>query len=326
MPEPEFGLIKKKTVYSPLRFPLVDQDQYDGRILFQVIETQPIASVGTAANSQLATEITGLGQNAALAAGAALGFGKTIVDKKKIITPARTHEIPGAFCSLYMPGNLTFQDGVQYDEIPLGVIGASVESIINSGTPAAAAVERGVMAAMGESVNSISDFFKAGANDAGARYAALRIAKHLGGEQVYGGVSSALQTSINPNKRLLFKEVNLRDFNFSFKLIPSSKEEATEISNIVKFFRTELYPEDNVELTNGIIAGHRFPNKFRITFKHRKRDVAYKILDSHLVNISSAYNTTGAGFFEDGNFTELDVTLFFREATTLSKAKIQEGY
>ena len=49
--------------------------------------------------------------------------------------------------------------------------------------------------------------------------------------------------TVNPNTRSLFKNVAIREFAFQFKFIAKSKKEADEVRKIIKFFRTELYPE-----------------------------------------------------------------------------------
>jgi len=42
--------------------------------------------------------------------------------------------------------------------------------------------------------------------------------------------------------------------------------------------------------------------------------------------MNTVYNPNGMGFFEDGNFTETDVTMTFREGETLNKEKVREGF
>jgi len=294
--------------------------------MFQVVETETVAVSGDA------NAISGTFSN--IIGGAIAPFMKpnssiSDVNISSSVNNQKVHTIPGAWCSLYMPGNLVFTDGVQYDDFSLGVIGATTEGMINAGGSISSAIMGGAKAQT-DMIGSIKDFFNNNTSNDAARYAAIKIAKTAtfipGLDKISGGIHSALQTATNPNKRLLFREVNLREFSFSFKLIPNSAAEAAEIKKIIKFFRTELYPEDNLTLSSGVVAGYKFPNKFRITFKHRDTEVAYKILDSHLVTVSTSFNNTGAGFFEDGNFTETDVSLVFREATTLNKQKIGEGY
>ena len=81
---------------------------------------------------------------------------------------------------------------------------------------------------------------------------------------------------------------------FAFKFIATSqKKTAEEVKQIIKFFRTELYPEDiNLELGNGnaISVGYRFPNKFRIDVLYDGKDVATRIKPCFLRDVNITYN------------------------------------
>ena len=59
----------------------------------------------------------------------------------------------------------------------------------------------------------------------------------------------------NPNTRSLFKSVSLREFTFQFKFIPLSEQEHDHVISIIKFFRTELYPEDITVDVGGVPDG-----------------------------------------------------------------------
>ena len=52
-----------------------------------------------------------------------------------------------------------------------------------------------------------------------------------------------------------------------------------EVKQIIKFFRTELYPENiklDVSAGNKISIGYRFPNKFKIEVLYKGEHIAIK--------------------------------------------------
>ena len=70
-----------------------------------------------------------------------------------------------------------------------------------------------------------------------------RIAKMgASGAAIAGGMTAASKITTNPNTKAMFTDVPLRSFSFSFTLIPTTARESSEIENIVKTFRMELYP------------------------------------------------------------------------------------
>ena len=129
-----------------------------------------------------------------------------------------------------------------------------------------------------------------------------------------------------PNSRALFESVPLREFTFQFKLIPNSQKEAEAIKRIIKFFRTELYPEDTNPTGQGVSLGYKFPNKFDIRMSYSGRRVATGILPAYLRDVTVAYNSGSMGFFYDGNFTDVDLNVSFLESRPLKKTEIAQGY
>jgi hypothetical protein len=305
------------------KFPLTDQDRYEAKVTFQAFETIPPSITLSGGPDR---DLSGLEEDQSLAFAAMQEVvGPTNEGERSTAQFQAEQKVPLDKTTLYLPQSITFQDGVQFDEFALGRVGASVEAGLKSGASLMSAAQTGFQ----QNINAITDIFNASASSDIARLAATRLAR-IGGQGVGGGVSSALRTTANPNKRLLFKEVSIREFSFNFKLIPTNAAEADQITKIIRFFRTELYPEDfgiDTPDGNNIPIGYKFPNQFIITFKHRDTDIAHRILPAYLVSMQTTYNPNGMGFFEDGNFTENEVTLNFRESKALSKQEVRdEGY
>lgn len=73
----------------------------------------------------------------------------------------------------------------------------------------------------------------------------------------------------NSNLELLFNAPTLRDFNFGYKLTPRSKEEATNVRRIIRFFKQGMAVR-KLNPTGGAGAASLFlgtPNIFKLTYK-----------------------------------------------------------
>lgn len=229
-------------------------------------------------------------------------------------------------CKLYLPQAIQIADGAQYDNINLGVMGGSTAAALQEGANVGQALVEGVTEAAGGIIDA---FRNRSMGSAQARLAVSRAAELLPGQQATGAVQGATRTVVNPNTRAIFRSVPLREFTFQFKMIPESAAEADMINSIIKFFRTELYPEV-IRLGNGpdaIHAGYEFPNVFEITMNYADRKtLATRILPSYLRNFTATYNSSGMGFHADGEFSEVDISMTFVESSTLHKELIGKGY
>lgn len=232
--------------------------------------------------------------------------------------------------ALYCPQQVQFSDGMAYNEFSLGLLGATAEATIQAGMDVNLASLTGD--AMVNGLSGLIGGITATLNTQAGAVAAQRVASKFGGDSLSGAVSSATQTSVHPNIRTLFSGVNTRRFTFNFTLIAKSAEEAVEIENIVKRFRTEMYPEEIVVSKingKGVPVGYRYPPRWSITFLDLDTgDELFnqKIRDSYLVSMSTTYNSGAATFHEDGKPTQVEISLSFMEDRPLSKTDIKAGY
>jgi len=228
---------------------------------------------------------------------------------------------PKGSATLYLPQAVQITDGAAYSNVDLGILGAGSQKAMQEGANLIPSVVTGIQGTARAVTDAIMNR-SAGTQEL-ARLAVNRAASFIPGDKAKGAVSSATRVAINPNTRALFKSVPLREFTFTFKLIPTSKKETKEIKDIIKFFRSNLYPEV-IEL-NGINAGYKFPNVFQIELKYdnKKERLATRILPSYIRSFSATYNASGMGFLEGGDFTEVDITMSFIESGTLHKDLVQ---
>jgi hypothetical protein len=342
-----------------LRFPLVDNPAYSGKIRFKLYRQNPLnfnldalASLsvldnvksifGSTTGERAKTELEIAAQDSrdegnkaraqlasqqeevrkGIAESFVSGLGIEEVEPNKLYEgskiPSKSVE-----AELYFPLSVTMDDNVQYEGMDLAGIGTSILKGMQNQQTVTQAVANSVMSGLG----NLFDFAFGGlADQTTAQYAAARYGK-LGPQGVQTALTVAAQAAVNPNTRAIFRGVSIREFSFNFKMIPRSAKEAQEIAGIIQFFRSELYPEVFEIGETGLPLGYRFPNMFKIEFKHR--DLAAKIPQLEycfLRGVQSSYNPTGQSFHADGYPNEIDMTLRFQEHRALHKADIvKEG-
>jgi hypothetical protein len=120
---------------------------------------------------------------------------------------------------------------------------------------------------------------------------------------------------VNPNVRAIFRGVNIREFQFQFKLIATSPEEARTVQKIIKHFRKELYPRGfpvNFGSASADI-GYHFPNAFKIIFKFqgRRNKNLPKIKPCYLRSFNATINPTGGSFRNDGQPNAIEISISF---------------
>lgn len=237
------------------------------------------------------------------------------------IKPQKFKGEPQGTVSLYLPASLQFTDGIEYNNVSLGVGGAIAESAIRGGASA-----MGTLGAMLQDIPLLDLFSKGIEGPAGQLGLQRVLAKSpvVGGEGITNVASLTSGLTLNPNTRSLLRGVSLRRFRFQFNLVPSSKAEAEAIKNIIYFFRTSMYPDDVPAA--GVTVGYEFPFKFLIKMRYKGNAVATGILPCYLENFDTNYNPNAMGMMSDGNFPEVNISMGFLEHRTLRKSDIEGGY
>jgi hypothetical protein len=226
----------------------------------------------------------------------------------------------GTSVELYLPAGLQFRDNVTYENFDLGGAGAAMEGGL------------GFASSMMKGVGSFVTNITGGGGADLAKLAAIQLSGKAGSfaseiqavQKLSGGVT------LNPNSRVLFKQPNIRDFVFTFKFVANSATEAEQVNQIIKFFRTELYPDEitaNVGNTS-VSLGYRFPNKFNIAFVYDDTPIPglAKLLPCYLRDVSTTYNASQMAMHSDGNFMEIDMTVSFQETKALVRKQIEGGF
>lgn len=190
---------------------------------------------------------------------------------------------------LYLPPGFSVPDGASYGNVDLGIVGSGVGGALSADEKKAVATE-----AVGRLLNEVG--------------AASIFTK----EKIQAG------EAMNPNTVLQFDNVAIRSFNFTFKLVAESKEEAQQALLIENLFRAALYPT----VKNRLYL--EYPPTFKIKFFHGDKENIFmpQIMESFLANITTTYNAGSNMFHADGSPSEIDMSLTFTETQAMTREKL----
>jgi len=307
---------------AKLKFPLEDQDDYKGKLKFTLYEN--IApKVTSKANLQKKSQ----NSSDKLAEGGVQSFLDTLGDAANVLsqgsfTGSGNSANENKTVHLYMPSGMQITDAVQFDNRDIGARGALALQGLQSGEMSAVGAAARAMNPLGE-INALKGAL---ANDTSGRItrsAAAMAAQKFGSPTANAVVKSGLQVAVNPNTRAVFQGVPVREFNFAFKMIPTSAQENREIGKIVQFFRQELYPEQI--MAGSVSIGYEFPNQFLIHGRYNGKQAGPQFLPCYLRAVNTTFNAQNASFYRDGQFSEIDLSLTFTEVRALTKADIANG-
>ena len=322
-----------------LKFPLENETDYKAYILFQpVITTPPALGDGMAVLGEMFKSLTDTIYSAGTGRAAPTvdpmepdgGQANFVSNGNNAILKNETKANSKISCKMYMPSNITFQDGVNYSTADLGVMGAVTSEAMSKG----GGLLEGLASGGVQSLDNFYQSLRGSVSQDAARLGATRLAGLAGKNgKIDGAVRGSLRTSPVSNMTMLFDKPNLRTFSFAFKMQPTSEAEAREIVKIVKFFRTELYPDAfDTDTLGGISVpfGYRFPNEINISMHYNngsnsKKDFI-RFKPCYLTNFQATFNSPSASFFKGGHWQETNISMTLRENELLNKKDIQDGY
>ena len=203
--------------------------------------------------------------------------------------------------NLYVDGPPTVRYNAQYSNKDLGTIAG----LAGGGTDAIASTE-------------------------GASAVLMQFAKipQMAGVNTADIIGASSKVALNPFKEVLFESIDFRAFNFKYKFMPKSKEEAKTVYKIIELFKFHMHPELSANKLFFI-----YPSEFEITYFFNNRPnnkdgggYFHKFKPCVLENMDVTYGGDIFSSFGDGNPTEINVTLTFRETEILTKKQIKDGY
>lgn len=238
-----------------------------------------------------------LGTIATAAAGATAGFLLTkFSDQLKPDTSRRIDQE----IALYMDGPPTVRYAAQYSNKDLGTIAG----LAGGGLSGVDSVS-----GLGETASALA-----------AQFAKLPGALGVNLPDV---LSASAKVSLNPFKEVLFEAIDFRSFNFKYRFFPKSREEAKSVEDIIKIFKFHMHPELSANKLFFI-----YPSEFEIGyyFENNQNPYFHKFKPCVLESMDISYGGEQFSSFSDGNPTEINMTLTFRETEILTKTQIRDGF
>ena len=205
---------------------------------------------------------------------------------------------------LYMPESLNNPNTVDWSPESLGTLAGGMYSAYQNGFGnkdiGSAALDT-LMPSVGQSIGSL----------------AKKLLSSPASEAALGGIVTG--SIPNPYMTMMFKGVNFRTFEFTFKLYPHNTKERDSIHKIIKYLRGAALPPGGGKGMSPAMLG--YPKEFDIEYWFVDKDGASKpnkylnkFKRSVIVGIETNY--TGAGQFaqmRDGFPTEITLNLRFTE-------------
>ena len=137
--------------------------------------------------------------------------------------------------------------------------------------------------------------------------------------------------SVNPMIEVIYRQPNLREFQFDFNFAPVSQKEADVVGDIIRQFRRHQAPEFNA--SSGI-AGAVFlpPSEFDISF-HRSTGSGFtenlsmpRISTCILKTVNTNYAPQMFATFKDGSSINITLRLAFMELDLMTRERIDQGF
>ena len=240
----------------------------------------------------------------AIAAGVGIGVGLATgaaINANKLLKPDTSFRISDVI-ALYVDGPPTVKYGMNYANKELGTLAGIVS---------------------GGLIESLGALNPLGEQGAAAFAAFAKLPGAFGSVDVQSALSASSKTSLNPFKEVVFESVDFRSFAFKYKFLPKNKIESEAVRNIIKLFKFHMHPE----MSEGKLF-FIYPSEFQITyyFQNQQNNYFHKMAPCALESMEVSYGGEQFSSFEDGNPTEVNMTLTFRELEILTKKMIDQGY
>lgn len=133
---------------------------------------------------------------------------------------------------------------------------------------------------------------------------------------------------VNPNTELMYGGPSgLRQFGYSFKLIPQSKQEASNIIKIVETFKKACAPKKKTVTVGGVEANNfiGIPDICRVSLMGNRGENPYlpRYKPSAITSVTVNYVTDGQfGAFRDGEPIGVNLTVSFTELKLIYEDEI----
>ena len=121
---------------------------------------------------------------------------------------------------------------------------------------------------------------------------------------------------LNPNMELLFSDVTIRNFRFSFKLTPRNAKEAEQVKLIIRAFKRNMAPQAQGGVSSGSNFFLRTPNVFKLRYRSGNKNHPFlnRFKQCFLTDMQTTYTGDGVySVYEDGTPVSMQLDLSFKE-------------
>lgn len=285
-----------------------------------------VAGKALSARDNLGKELRSVGDSVTEASGA---LGSMVKGATGSVIDSTANFVGGTFAGarnmkklnysigLAVPNTFTSSSSAQYTEAKLGAIGGGLVRGLEGGI--SGLISKAKSAA--DNTQSTAAF--------GGEVGRLAMETLLSLPDAFGmNLQNMLEISTrrvsNPHLEQRFEAMAFREFTFTYEFSGRSKAETDAIDNIIKAFRFHMHPE---LVPSGLYF--QYPSLFDISVRFKDNDNPYMHKISTCVLTSFTTNYTSTGVFStnrDGQPTEIQCTMTFREIEPLHKHRIAEGF
>jgi len=231
--------------------------------------------------------------------------------------------------ALYLPGSVSNDLTATYDNAAMGVIGFAAAAGLKFTDQFGADDFQGAAETLKGAIGSVGQ-------DIVQRALAGIADMSTGVSGTYEFANQIFGRATNPYMEVLFKELPLRSFTYTFSFQPKDDNERDDVQNIIKTFRFHMAPE--LQEQNMRFMG--IPSTFDIHYMYQsdatsnkpmdwrqaeENDFVNKIATCVLTKCDVTYNDA-AKSFQDGSPTSITMALSFTETEMITKEKINEGF
>lgn len=199
-----------------------------------------------------------------------------------------TKGTPVAYISLYLPETLNFSSSMSYD-------------------------------------NSVTIASAAGALPLGEKNVVSRVTGFLENNDAARLALNKAGYVFNPQKQLLFKGIDFRQFNMSFTFTPYSQKEADDVKKIIKLFRKWAAPKKSGEAAGMFWVP---PALFGIEFQFQgsRNENLPRLQKCVVESVDVNYAPGGWSAHSDGAPVQTTMTIQFQEILLVGRDEVEKGY
>jgi len=233
----------------------------------------------------------------------------TFYQYKRLIATETPKQLPTATIVLPMPSNLSEAFTVGYDTPALGTLAGVGSEGLMKALEGAKLGNDAVSMVKGALGGATEGGTVKGMASAATLAAAMNFMKNNKGTIGQDLIRKTTGMVPNPFLAVLFRNVDMRTHQFSYRFAPNNLKELQTVKSIIKQLKIRMLPG---LLEGSLDAAFTFPDTCLISFGPVENP-PYKIKRCVLENMSVNYSPNGPAFFKTGDPVIVDVSLSFKE-------------